>query len=66
MDIEYIREQLKEIESSAGWDFEDAHCRQDALFEEVLREIAKGHADSQRLASEVLRALEIDFPRYCA
>lgn len=48
-------------------DYEAAHAREDELYREVLKSIAKGTCrDPSALAREALKAWELDFPGYCA
>lgn len=47
-------------------DPEDAHQREDALYIQVLREIANGNPDAQALAAEALKAVDFDFERWYA
>jgi hypothetical protein len=42
----------------------ECHCLEDELREDVLKEIAQGHPDSQRLASLVLVTSNIEFDRW--
>ena len=63
--IQWVREQIKEIERAKG-DDEVAHSREDNLYLIVLEEVAKGHPQSQELAKEVLKTKKIDFARWHA
>lgn len=47
-------------------DYEKAHGMEDALWEDVLREIANAHPDSFGLARYALKTKDIEFARYCA
>ena len=63
--IQWIRERIKEIKEEA-WDNEKAHWDEDNLYFIVLKEIAKGHPDAQKLAKEVLKTKKINFVRWYA
>ncbi len=72
MTAEYVKQKVAEIAALRG-DDERAHSREDALFVEVLREIAKGEiagfpdkAEPWELAQEALRTLDIEFSRWCS
>jgi hypothetical protein len=65
MNINYIKEQIKVIEAKKR-DYETAHARENALHKKVLRAIAHGAENSQELAREALRTVNISFPRRCA
>jgi hypothetical protein len=47
-------------------DAEGAHLAEDAIYTDVLRAIADGHADPAALAVEALKAEELDYGRWYA
>ncbi len=63
MDIAEVRSRIRSIKASKG-DNEVAHSKQDELYEDVLRAIARG-AD-RALAREALKVQKIEFERWCA
>ncbi len=65
MNINYIRERIKVIEQKKS-DYETAHKREDALYKKVLRAIAHNADNASELAREVLKTVNIVFPRRCA
>jgi len=66
MTVEYIRDQVRKIENSAG-DYEAAHGLEDELFEDVLTAIAERTCDDPvACAREAVKTTEIEFARYCA
>lgn len=65
MDVEDVRNRLATIAGEAG-DPEIAHSEQDRLDFAVLSAIAQGSPNAVELATEALKADEIDFPRWCA
>lgn len=65
MNVEGVRaraEVIRQLENA------DARCHQleDELRREVLKAIAAGHPDAQRLAQEALLTDHIEFDRWCA
>jgi hypothetical protein len=66
MTIVEIRFQVEQIQTMAGRDDEKAHGMEDALWQDVLRAIAKGSRKSRVLAREALKTLQIKFPRHCS
>jgi hypothetical protein len=65
MTLKELKEEIKKLEAIKG-DDELAHSKEDGLREQVLKEIAKGNPESQKLAREVLKTSSIDFGRWCA
>lgn len=63
-DVKSILTSIKE--KAIGHDDEAAHSLEDSLFEAVLREVANGNSESQKLAKEALKSLKIEFSRWCA
>ena len=48
-------------------DDEDAHCKEDHLYIDILQAIADGEiADAQACAREALKVRDMDFSRWCA
>ena len=60
-----ILDALADIRAAAG-DDEVAHGLEDSLWEAVLRTIAAGHPESQRMAQLALRTKDINFCRWRA
>ena len=65
MTIEDVKERIQKIKDVKD-DYEKAHSREDELWRDVLREIAKGSPNSQGLAEAVLKTRWIRFARACA
>jgi hypothetical protein len=66
MDVDEVRERLREIDNLRG-DDERQHAEEDDLHHDVLSAIANGEAaDPRRLADEALRSGEIRFSRWYA
>jgi hypothetical protein len=65
MTVDDVKKELEEIKRSAG-DNEAAHQLEDWLFVCVLRAIASGAEDASGLATEALKAGEIEFVRWYA
>jgi len=47
-------------------DYDDAHCLEDDLFQDVLRAVAKGDKRSQALAQAALESRKLVFNRHTA
>lgn len=66
MTADEIKKRVAEI-SKARKDPETAHGKEDDLFVDVLRAIAEGRAeDPAKCATEALKSVELDFPRWTA
>jgi hypothetical protein len=63
--IDEIEGRIEEIRAVAR-DYERAHSMEDDLFRDVLAAIADGQQSARKLAIEVLKSREIEFPRYSA
>lgn len=72
MTVKKKRVYLDEIEFRVGEirdvapDYEQAHAMEDDLFRDVLAAIADGQQGARKLATEVLKSSEIEFPRLCS
>lgn len=66
MTVADVQERVEEIEAVTD-DPEDAHIKEDLLWEEVLEAIASGVGDPPAdLARVALATREIRFPRWCS
>lgn len=66
MDINEIKQRVQRIEQAKG-DCECAHGMEDQLMQDFIRYIAENAPRGlARMAREVLKTEDIDFPRYCA
>lgn len=66
MRLEEVIERVNSI-ARIAWDDESAHSKEDALYEDVLREIAKGAIwNAPDLATAALKTKDIAFERWCA
>ena len=65
MTIEEVRQAVIEIEAYGG-DSERAHSAEDDLHQRVLRAVANGDSNSQELAVEALKTLDLQSERWCA
>lgn len=64
--LPYVRQRLAEIDTIKA-DYEAAHTQVDVLFLEFIRHVRRtGTLAQRRLASAVLKAEELDFPRHTA
>lgn len=63
--MQQVEESIAYIKSIVN-DPEEAHVREDELWERVLRAIANGSPDSVMLATLALTTQSINFPRWCA
>ena len=63
--LKQVREQVELIRQNAD-DFEAAHGAEDALRFTVLKAIAEGVKNPEKLAAAALETSSIDFPRPCA
>lgn len=62
----YVRQRLAEIDASKA-DYEAAHTQVDELYLEFIRHVRRtGTLAQRRLASAVLKAAALDFPRHTA
>ena len=65
--IDDIRLTVDAIETRAGErDYEAAHALEDRLYEGVLRSIARGAPDAEKLAIAALETRNLRFKRSCA
>ncbi|WP_350303597.1 hypothetical protein [Bacillus pumilus] len=63
MTVDDVRKRVEDIRK-ASFDDEAAHCMESELYSEVLREIAKGVDNPDKLASEALKTEKIRFSRW--
>ena len=63
--IREAQKQVAEIRAIAH-DAEAAHVKEDVLHADVLRAVAAGSPDAQKLAQIALRTQRIKFGRYCS
>ena len=67
MTIAEIRFRVQtQIQVLAGRDGEKAHSAEDDLFRDVLKAIAKGSKNAQKLAEAALKSSELMFQRHCS
>lgn len=67
MTVDEVKMKVQEIAAIGLGDPEMAHSNEDELYRMVLRAIADGTCEDPRaLAAEVLKAKDLDFPRWCA
>ena len=65
MTVDEIQKEAREIARIGEFDPEEAHSREDLMFEKVLKAIADGHPDAPSLAREAVRSLKSEFSRWC-
>lgn len=65
MDLEFVKDEVAAIAAMIG-DDEAAHSKEDKLYAEVLRVIAKGTTNGAELAKAALKTKKLDFARWCA
>lgn len=68
MTVDEVRQRVAGVEEALP-DNEEAHIREDALFEDVLKRIAAGEDDAKTMASladAALEATRLRFQRWCA
>lgn len=65
MTLDEVKKKVLEIEEKKG-DNEIAHIEEDELHHAVLREVASGNPESQKMAEEALKTLDIYFSRWHA
>lgn len=66
MNIDYIKHCVETIKSAQG-DCEFAHGMEDELRKQFIQHVADGDfGELSVMAKEVLKTLDLDFPRYCA
>lgn len=65
MTIEQVKELVAMIKALQA-DDEVAHSYEDALYEAVLKETAKGAENAPQLAKEALKTTKLKFARWCA
>jgi hypothetical protein len=65
MTVDDAKDAIEEIRGLID-DDERAHAAEDDLRERVLKHIARGGADAQRLAQIALSTSKMDFARWCA
>lgn len=66
MTIKEIKLAVQNIRRLGNDDPEMAHQAQDSLFVSVLKEVAHDNPYSKEMAREVLKVIDIDFPRWYA
>ena len=66
MTVKDIELTVQNIARLGNYDPEMAHKSQDDLFVHVLKEIAHDNPHSKEMAREVLKIIDIDFPRWYA
>lgn len=66
MDIEDAKDRYAEVAYESHKDEEKAHCLEDALYIDVLKQIAEGHEDPQGLARIALKCNDLPYSRYYA
>lgn len=66
MTVKDIELAVRNIARMGNDDPEMAHQAQDDLFVHVLKEIAHDNPRSKEMAREVLKIIDIDFPRWYA
>lgn len=65
--VEDVKARVKEIKELVKDDRESAHSKEDDLFMDVLKAIAKGRCDdSTALAKEALKTTKLKFARLCS
>lgn len=65
MTIKDVKDSVKRIEE-VKMDDERAHSMEDNLHQTVLKAVAEGASNADKLAKEALKSLKIDFKRWCA
>lgn len=66
MDINEIKRRVQRIEQAKS-DYECAHEMEDQLMQYFIKHVAENAPRGlARMAREVLKTEDIDFPRYCA
>lgn len=65
MTLKMVKTEVKNIRT-VRLDSEDAHAKEDQLYQAVLKEIALGHVQAQSLAIAALKTRQIKFERWCA
>lgn len=63
LDLAQVRERVKRIADIAH-DDEAAHSAEDQLYEDVLKRIANGCTEPEKLAREALKTKKFDFGRW--
>ena len=66
MTVKDIELAVRNIARMGNYDPEMAHQAQDSLFVSVLKEVAHDNPNSKEMAREVLKIIDIDFPRWYA
>lgn len=67
MTVDDVKERVERIRADARDDFEEAHAREDELYQAVLHYIvAEAPSPYREVALEALKSQDIQFPRYCA
>ena len=64
--VEDVKAKVKNIKNLAQFDHEAAHSREDTLYLDVLKHIAKHGTHMNNFAQEALKAAKIKFPRHCS
>lgn len=64
--IAEIRSRIGRLKEMLGRDDESAHSMEDDLHLDVLKAIAKGSKNAQKLAEAALKSSELGFSRHCA
>ncbi|WP_303985888.1 hypothetical protein [Niallia circulans] len=66
MTVDDVMKRVEDIRQVAeAEDDETAHGMEDELYAEVLKAIANGVDNPEKLATEALKTLEIEFSRWC-
>jgi hypothetical protein len=66
MTVKDVQKQIHMIAVTLNGDDEQQHSYEDALHKDVLREVAAGAENSQELAIEALKTVDLNFDRWCA
>jgi len=65
MTVDDVREFVEDIRHAAD-DDEVAHSMEDELYVAILKAIANGADNPEKLAAEALKTKDIEFSRWCA
>lgn len=63
--IQDVEQRVASIADSQD-DREGAHADEDELYRDVLRAIAEGHPEAEKLAEAALATCDLEFERHCA
>ena len=66
MNLNVIKNRVKEIKAIAATDPESAHSKEDDLYADIIATLASGGKVTREMAQEALKTQKMDFPRWCA